>query len=238
MGQLRRFFVLPSEIEGNKAEIRSEYNHIAKVLRARVGDRYVICCGDGMDRVCQVTGVTADTAYLDVVDSYVNSAESKQAITLFQGVIKGDGMDYVVQKAVELGTIEIVPFTSQYTVAECKGGKAERLTKIAKEAVKQCGRARLVTVSEQISFKQLTERLSGFEQALFCDERGGKPLLSVYKMDAKNAAIVVGSEGGFSENEQEMLQKVAQSVSLGKRILKAETASLYVLSAIDAKNYE
>ncbi len=233
MGQLRRFFAFPYEKQGNKIELKSEYNHLALVLRCKVGELFTVCFNDGYDNTAQVTSVNKDTVFLDIIDTVKNKSESKFDVTLFVGVIKGDGMDLCVQKAVELGVNHIVPFVSKYTIASCETVKANRLTKISQEASKQCCRARLVNVDTAISFNQMLDKLDSFDQVLFCNERGGKNLFSMINNQAKTIAVVIGSEGGFSDEEANILSSKCISVSLGERILRAETACIYSLCALD-----
>ncbi len=231
MGQLRRFFALPEEINGNKIFLASEYRHIAKVLRLRPGNEVVVTTGDGVDHFCRIESIGSDVVELSVTEFSQNPAELAADVTLFQGVIKGSGMDWLTEKAVELGVNGIVPFVSEHTVADCGEAKAQRLTKIAREATKQCGRARIVNVGAAVSFKQMCGMLGGFDDVIFCNERGGKPL-SKASLGGKKIAVIVGSEGGFSQNEAQTLSELAQSVTLGKRILRAETAGIYALSVI------
>ncbi|MEG1527830.1 MAG: 16S rRNA (uracil(1498)-N(3))-methyltransferase [Clostridia bacterium] len=234
MGQLRRFFALKEEHIGDSFAIVSSYNHIAKVLRARVGERFVINIENELiDYVCEVTNIDKSTVYLNIVSSNINYCESKLDITLFCGCLKGGNMDLVVQKAVELGVNYIKPFESQFTISCVDNDKANRLTKISHEASKQCCRAKQVGVEPSINFNALCSLLPNYDAVIFCNENGGEKLLSLDLSCANRIAVVVGSEGGFSQQEQDILGKISISISLGKRILRAETATFYILSVLN-----
>lgn len=235
MSEYRRFFAPLCEKTAQTVYLKEEYNHLAKVLRAKVGDEVIVCFNDGNDNFCRITSISADTVTAEILSTYPNKCESPVDITLYFGCLKGGNTDLVVQKAVELGVKAIQPFTSSFTVSSCDKKKAERLTKISHEASKQCGRAYLVDVKEDIPFSKLTEIISSHihEQIIFCDERGGAPLVSAIST-AKNIGVIIGSEGGFSIEEENQLCKIATGVTLGNRILRAETATFFALSVIEA----
>lgn len=238
MSEFRRFFSTAEERDGDTVFLRNEYNHLAKVLRAKVGDTIIVCFNDGYDHYCQITDITSSVVQVKIISTTINPCESGIKITCYVGCLKGGNMDLVVQKAVELGASAIVPFTSAFSVSNCDAKKAERLTKISYEASKQCGRALKIDVTQDLSFSGLLNglRQNNYDAVYFCDERGGIPLASALDVNHKNIAVVVGSEGGFSLEEQKQLRTLACGVSLGKRILRAETATIFALSVIGAFN--
>lgn len=235
MSQIRRFFALPEERQGDIVNVTSEYHHMARVLRMKAGDKVVICFNDGWEHLSVVENIDGKSVVLRIEESRVSSAENGYLTTLYFGVCKGDKNDFVVQKAVELGVNRVVLFDSRYTVGECDDKKLERLNRIALEASKQCGRAIAVQVS-RCNFARLTEELKNYDIALFCyeNQREGTVFDVLDSKPVKNIAIIVGSEGGFSPEEaQAAVDAGATAVTLGKRILRAETAPLYVLSLTD-----
>ena len=152
---------------------------------------------------------------------------------------KGDKLEVVVQKAVELGACAIVPFESSRCIKKPKAEKQDkqtaRLLRIAEEAAKQCGRAKLPTVTQSISFKEMLKEAKKCELTLFCYEGGGRSLREVLDENPapKDIAVIIGCEGGFSIEEAELAkQEGFTTVTLGKRILRCETAPSYVLSCL------
>lgn len=239
MGEYRHFSVSPENIQGNTIVLTgNEYKHIAKVLRMSVGDEIVIFDGSGYEYLCTIERIDKKEAVLDINEKRISEAETKTDITLFQGIAKSDKMEYIIQKATELGVKKLVPFESAFSVVKIEG-KKERYERIALEAAKQCGRAKTMMVSELISFKEMTEKLADFDEVLFCYEREKDNTLlnAVSEIDrsvVKSIAVVIGSEGGFSPEEAEALTEKAKVVKLCNRILRTETASLFALSLLIA----
>lgn len=240
MAEFRRFFADPDYKQGKTICLRGgEFHHMKNVLRMRTGEQAVVCFDDGIDNLCTISEICEDKAVLSVEKSYKNAAESSVRITLFQALMKGDKMDFCVQKAVELGVAAIVPFESAFTVAKADAKKTPRFERIAFEAAKQCGRATLAKVEDPIDFKTMLQRLSEHEKVIFCNEREKEnAILAALRSlpQVCDLAVIIGSEGGFSEQEaQEIMQeKNVVSVSFGKRVLRAETAGVFALSVLSA----
>lgn len=235
MAEFRRFFANADERQGDKIILVSQYNHIARVLRMRKGEQVFVCFNDGMEHFCTITNIDDKAVYLDIVNSWQSRAENSFYTTLFVGVMKGDKNDLVVQKAVELGANEIVFFDSKYTVSKMDDKKVDRLNKISLEASKQCGRAIAVQV-HSCSFEQLTKRILNFQgKSILCYEKEQSTTLQqVVDKATTNYQVIIGSEGGFSAEEcQRLTECGAVSVTLGKRILRAETAPIFVMSVLD-----
>lgn len=234
MSIYRRFFVDKSDITGNTVDLTCQYQHISKVLRMRVGDTVIVCCGDNIEHTCNIDSITANTVTATIVSSRQSDNESICKTTLYMGILKGDKVDLVVQKAVELGVCRIVLFDSQYTVGQVNDNKLARYCRIAEEAVKQCDRAVRVDVQHINSI----DDIASHQLTLLCYERAEH--YTVARCIADNnypldIGIVIGSEGGFCPQEvQQLTDKGCQIVTLGKRILRAETAPMYVLSVIDS----
>ncbi len=233
MSIYRRFFVSPASIVEGDIDLTEQYQHIAKVLRMRAGEQLIACCGDGMEHLCTITHIDNATVTAHIESSSKSLGENSYRTTLYLAVLKGDKNDLVVQKAVELGVDKIVLFESKYTVSDVKENKLVRLSRIALEAGKQCGRAVVVEVASS-SIKDID--LSQHQLALVCYERqleGSLASVVQGRNFPQDIAIVIGSEGGFDSSEVDMfVAQGAVSITLGSRILRAETAPLYVLSVL------
>lgn len=227
----KRFFINKEDIYQNKITIKGEeFGHLYKVMRMRVGDT-IECFYDGSEIYsCEISKIEKTFAEATVIESYPCVANPKKQVTLFQALPKLDKLEMVAQKVCELGVSKIVPFESRFTVAKPNQNKIERLEKISISACKQCGRTALLTLENTITFKQLLLSLKEFDQVILANETENTNALNEIKGD--KVAIIVGSEGGFAKEEIEELVNVgAISVTLGKRILRTETASV-VLSAL------
>ena len=211
--------------------------HIAKSLRMQTGQTLTLCNGQGIDFLCTIEKIVNDTVTVTVNSSTPCLAEPTVFVTLYQCLPKGDKMDSIVQKAVELGASRIVPVLSQRCVSrpeqKTAQKKVDRWQKIAVEAAKQCGRGILPTVAQIIEFSNAIQHAATQDTVLFCYEGGGQPLQQALEQTCKSCAILIGSEGGFEPQEaQEALKVGAKQVSLGPRILRTETAPVTALTAV------
>lgn len=236
-----RFFVTEEAKTGDTVKIcGSDALHIARSLRMAVGDGVTVCLGDGDEHFCTLTSIHDDECIARVDSTRPSPAESPRHITLYMAYPKGDKLETVVQKAVELGVCRVVPFESERCIKRPAPEKAAkntaRLLRIAEEAAKQCGRAILPDVGMPISFAELLDRISTHAVTLFCYEgEGALSLRSVLEdgISDGDIAVIVGSEGGFSPSEADRISaRGAKCVNLGPRILRCETAPDYILSAI------
>ncbi len=232
-----RFFVEKENISDSQIVISgAEHVHLSSALRIKVGEKVDVCVGDGVIYHCEICQVDKKQTLAKVLDQTIESSECK--IYVFVALISADRMDWEIQKLTELGAYAIIPFESEYCTVKDKGNKADRLKRIALSACKQSGRAILPIIENTLTFDQMLSRLSDFDQKIVAyenDDHGAKDVLS--KLDkTKPIAIIFGSEGGFAENEiQKLVDINTQVISLGKNILRAETASIALLSAL---NYE
>ena len=232
----RRFFV--PEACDPLTLTEGEHRHLTQVLRARVGERVVVCTGDGYDYTYAIRAIRANEPVLDFVEKTENDREPTVRVTLFSAIMKGDKNELVAQKATELGVQEICPVFTEFVQAHDRNLRVERLERIVREAAKQCGRSTYPAVSAPVEFAKMAEKLSAFDLVVFPYEKAKSPSLKAFLREkdiyaTHNIAIIVGSEGGFSDQEAEMLVRVGVTpVSLGKRILRAETANIAVLSAL------
>lgn len=223
--EIRRFFVDNSDICNNVVTLTGdEFSHMVKVLRYKVGFKAVVCANDGIERLCTVNEIGKDFATLVIEQETVQDVKNAH-VTLFAGLLKNNKLDFVVQKSVELGVDEIIPFVS-HNCAETKFAK-DRAEKIALEAAKQCGSAYLSKVGALENFDEVLARFKEFDTVLFAYENEKKNRIKDCRIDGKNVALIVGPEGGFTPEETEKAKECgATIVTLGRRILRAETASI------------
>ena len=242
---MARFFISPEDIDrdGNTAAIRGEdAYHIARSLRMAEGDGVTLCDGRGTDYSCRLTRIRDDECTARILDTHPSESEPPANITLFMAYPKGDKLETVIQKAVELGAAKIIPFESSRCIkrpsAEKDGRRLTRLTRIAMEAAKQCGRGIIPEVLPTMRLREVLARRGEFDAVLFAYEGDGTvPLRSVLEGMRgdipRRLAVVVGSEGGFSPEEAKEARDAGFTpVNLGPRILRCETAPDYILSAI------
>ena len=211
----------------------ADAHHLGKVMRAKPGEQVILCDGRGFDYTAAITSIQPDRVEFDILDKAPTEAEPKTRFTLFVGYPKQDKLETIIQKAVELGAVEIVPFFSRFCVAAPKKEdlKNVRYNRIAAEAAKQSGRGILPPVAMPVSFKELLPLLKEYDLVLFCYEKGGRPLRELVRPGLKTA-IITGAEGGFSPEEAVQLEQAgAQVIGLGRRILRCETAPIAALAA-------
>jgi 16S rRNA (uracil1498-N3)-methyltransferase len=233
MAEYRRFFAGVSERDGERIHLTTEYNHIARVLRLKCGQKCVVCFNDGVDHLCEIVSIDSAAVHIDIISSNISDTENAYTTTLFVGAMKGDKNEFVVQKAVELGADRVVFFDSQFCVMKLDSKKLERYNKISLEASKQCGRSKIVPV-EYMTLKNVVVAVKNYSPAILCYEREQHTTLNMaLNVQPNNVAIIIGSEGGFAESEvQQLTAAGAISVTLGRRILRAETAPIYVLAVM------
>ena len=236
-----RFFLLSEKAENGFFEIRGDdARHISFSLRMRQGEMLTVCDGDGTDYECKIVFMDGETVRLEVVSSHRTVTEPPLEICLYQSVPKGDKFEYIVQKAVELGVSRIVPVYSSRCIVKpdpkSEEKKTARLSRIAHEAAKQCGRGRIPAVMPYMTFAQAVRSCG--ENAFICYENEKSFSLKSYlhALSEKNASALsffVGPEGGYSEQEVALAaENGIPAVELGPRILRSETASGFVLSSL------
>ncbi len=232
--EIKRFFANQDSFDDKYIIIDGEeYLHMSKVLRHKVGYKIIVNLDDGKDYYCSICDMNKDFAKAKVEKIVDNECKSSASVTLFQALPKGDRFDLIVQKCVELGVENIAPFLSKYT-NENKFN-SQRANRIALEACKQCGRARRAYVGELTDFDGMLALLKGYDTVILPYEHSKVGKLSdVIGLSAgKNIAVVIGSEGGFAEEEVERIVDVGgQVISLGKRILRCETAAVVTAALI------
>ena len=242
-----RFFIQKEQVSEDRIHLRGEdAHHIARSLRMAVGDSLTVCDMQGIEYEGIIESFDEDREVIVRIErSKRSDREPSCRITVFQALPKGDKLDTVIQKAVECGAYEIVPFESERCVVrmkqEAEARKTERRQRIAFEAAKQSGRSVIPQVMPTVSFEQMLELASLCDIKLFCYEGDGTEPLGIVLQKEKETllkegatvAIVIGSEGGFSLDEVAKAKaRGLAPIGLGKRILRTETASGFVLSCL------
>lgn len=211
--------------------------HITKSLRMSVGESLTLCDSSKTEHLCKIERINSDGVLVHVVSETECQNEPSVDVTLFASLTKGDKMETVIQKAVEIGVHSIVPVLTDRCVSrpdsKAAAKKAQRYQKIASQAAMQSRRAIIPNVENITGLKNVSELLKSFDKIILFYEGGGEPLKSIITQNDKNIAIFTGPEGGFEEREVKLLTDAgAVCATLGKRILRAETAPLVALSAI------
>lgn len=236
---MHRFFADASCIDDNVITVTGDdVQHISRVLRLKCGDCIEICDMCGTDYLCTVSSVSKTAVTANIIKKMPNSSESNLNITLYQGIPKGDKLDFIIQKSVELGAKRIVPVVMQRTVVKFKNAalKTERQRKIAAEAAKQSKRGIIPKVSSPICFDDMINEIknSAALSILAYENEEQTDIKSVLKNngDMTDINIIIGPEGGFEDDEIKSAKEAnINIVTLGPRILRCETAPVAVISA-------
>ena len=212
-------------------------HHIIKSLRMKIGEPLTICDSSSIRHDCIIEEISGDSVVVRIERASKCENEPDTEIILYQALPKGEKMEFIIQKSVELGVSKIVPMLSKRCVSrpdeKSMRKKVERWNKIALSAAMQSRRGKIPEVSSAVTFEQAVN-LAG-DSAIMCYELGGVPMGDTpqIKNDKKTISLFIGSEGGFEESESQMvLNNGGSLVSLGKRILRAETAPLAAISII------
>jgi len=230
---LPKFFVDKSKIVNNIINIDGENaNHIVNVLRTKIYDKIIVCDNNGMDYECIVKDIDKKNVIVQVVNKCKNQNEPNIKITLYQGLPKYDKMELVIQKCVEIGIDKIVPVKTEHTVVKLENKEDKKIlrwNKISESAAKQCGRGKIPIVENIINFDDAILRAKENDSILipYEYEKNNKMKDFVKNFNGKSIAVFIGPEGGFSEREIKFaVDNGANSVTLGNRILRTETAGL------------
>ena len=239
-----RFFIRKDQIDGDIVRILGEdAHHISRSLRMAAGEHVTVCDMQSKEYDCVLEEFLEQEVRARILSSKESENEPRCYVKLFQALPKGDKLDTVIQKAVECGVGEITTFESERCVVKMKPDaeekKLQRRNRISAEAAKQCGRSSIPEVRETVVFSKMMEMALDSDVCLFCYEGDGTlPLGRILKdnlgeVDGKTISIVIGSEGGFSLDEaKRCIDAGMLPVGLGKRILRTETASGFVLACI------
>ena len=237
------FYCEANNVSGNRITITgSDVNHIKNVLRMERGEELMVCDGTGMQYTCEIEEFPTGEVLLSVLKAEKASTELPVHLKLYQGLPKKDKMELIIQKAVELGAVEIIPVMTKRCIVKLEDDKKEakkleRWQAIAESAARQSGRGIIPTVSGVLSYKEAIKKASAEGMALIPYEmaEGMKTLREAAKTAPKQQviSIFIGPEGGFEETEVEFAKEQGViPVSLGKRILRTETAGFTTLSIL------
>ncbi len=237
----RRFYAPPEQVEGAAVNLSGEESHhLSRVLRLKPGDTVFVFDGRGVERECTIAEIKSNSARLRIIRVLEDEVESPARLTLAQAVARGEKFDLIVQKATELGVSRIVPLSSHHSDVKLSLEQAEkrleRWRRISLEALKQCGRRRLVELTQLLTVGEFIERaLDSSEHVLVFSERGGSPIESALKEapGASPISALVGPEGGWSDEELSLMEeRGCKFVTLGPRVLRAETAAIVAISLL------
>ena len=235
---MHRFFI-PQLYNEEMSITGVDAKHIGKVLRMQPGDKLQVVSDDGVSALAEVTAISETTVTVRCLEVFAESHEPAVQITLAQGLAKGEKMDFIIQKAVELGAYSIVPVAMEHSVVRLDGAKAdkkvERWQKIAEAAAKQSKRdiipqvQAVQSISQMLANNNCKTKIIAYE----CEDRMSLKTALREAGQLDDLLLIIGPEGGISEGElSKALEAGAVPVSLGRRILRAETAGLVAMSAI------
>ncbi len=237
-----KFFVEPSKISDEIITVDTEdVNHITRVLRMKPGDNVTVCDSAGYDYNAEIFEINKSAVLCKIISKVRSDTEPDLKVILFQGIPKGSKMEYIIQKTTELGITKIVPVSMHRCVSKIENKKdgdkkRDRWQKIAESAAKQSGRGIVPEIGSPISFSEAVEELLGCELAFApyeCEEDTGIKNVIKGIEGNKTVGFIIGPEGGFSPEEIEKLTKKGiPAVTLGKRILRTETAGEAVLAML------
>lgn len=239
---MQHFFVTPDQVQEDKIYIDgSDVNHIKNVLRMRIGEEVTVNDGNNQSYLCEIRAFEDEQVVLDIIESKTTDSELPSKIYLFQGLPKQDKMELIVQKAVELGTYQVIPVATKRAVVKLDEKKAAkkvaRWQQIAESAAKQAGRGYIPEVHEVMNYREALEYAKSLDVVLIPYElaegmRETKEILASIKK-GDSIGVFIGPEGGFEREEVEKaIEMGAKVITLGKRILRTETAGLTTLSVL------
>lgn len=234
-----RFFVSPEELQQDCPTLTGENAQHAKVLRLKAGEEVLLCDGEGREALCTVTDFGKDFCNVSVAERRDSATEAAVRVSVYMAFPKADKLEHVIQKATELGAYEIVTFPSARCISKPDDKsvkkKLERWQKIALSAAEQSGRGRIPQVVVLDSFSQALSRAAQADKALlFYEHEEATTLHMALSSDSfTTVALLTGPEGGLEEKEVEQARQAGLQVcTLGRRILRCETAPLCALSAV------
>lgn len=236
---MTRFFVEAQDLSGDVLHLTGENFQHARVLRLKPGEKLLVCDGQGREALCQVRQVGASDMELEILERRDSETEAAVKVSVYMAFSKADKLEHVIQKATELGAYEIVAFPSARCVSrpddKSLKKKLERWQKIAASAAEQSGRGRIPQVITLGSFQEALERAAQADKALlfYENEHAVTLRMALEEGSWSTASLLTGPEGGLEEAEVEQAREAGfQVCTLGKRILRCETAPLCALSAV------
>ena len=237
-----RFFVEEHQIDPDRIHITgSDVNHIRNVLRMKPGEEILVSAQGNLEYRCRIEALEEEEVTAEILYAMESELELPSRIYLFQGLPKGDKMDFIVQKCVELGAARIVPVSTRRTIVKLDAKKEESRRKrwagISESAAKQSGRGVIPEITGVRSFREALEEAGKLDVCLIPYERAEHMAHTreVFGSIAPGSSIgiFIGPEGGFEEEEVEYAIKAgAKAITLGRRILRTETAGMAVLAML------
>jgi len=236
-----QFFVENGQVLGERiAIVGSDYNHIANVLRMRIGEKIRVSDEDGRSYLCEIENFKEDEVYAHILEFDGLGTELDHKIYLFQGLPKGDKMETVIQKSVELGVYQVIPVAMKHCVVKLDEKKAQnkvtRWNAISESAAKQAKRTRIPEISMPMSYREALEFARSLDVVLvpYENERGMEYTRETIRgiQPGQSIGIFIGPEGGFADDEIGAIDEGMHRISLGRRILRTETAGMACLSMI------
>lgn len=247
---MTRFFIEAIVPEDQNTYMFSgeEAKYLADVLRMQPGECVCLCDGARTELTCKITEISKKSVTVEFVDRQQNQTEPPYEAVLYQALVKGDKMDLIIQKAVELGVSRIVPVACTRSIVKLDGKDSEkkvaRWQKIAGEAARQCGRGIVPRIGDSLPYEHAIEQARALSDLVFLPWEGEKslPLSSVLddfapeeqaSGSAPRISFFIGPEGGFDPKEIDTAQELdVRTVTLGRRILRTETAGMAVLAML------
>lgn len=237
-----RFFVEAEKIGQTSITITGkDVNHIKNVLRMKIGETILISDGSDREYICSICQMNEEEVVADIKDINGHTRELPVKVTLFQALPKGDKMETVIQKMIELGAYEIVPMSTKRCVVKLDEkkavGKTKRWNAIAESAAKQSKRGIIPQVSVPVTYKQALEKAKEMDMLLIPYEEAEnmertRQVISGIQQ-GMHVGIFIGSEGGFAKEEVELAKEYgAKEITLGKRILRTETAGMAIMAVL------
>lgn len=237
-----KFFVEPSKISDDIITVDTEdVNHITRVLRMKPGDKVTVCDSAGYDYTAEIFEINKSSVLCKIINKIRSDTEPRLNVILFQGIPKGSKMEYIIQKTTELGISKIIPVCMHRCVSKIENKKdgdkkRDRWQKIAESAAKQSGRGIIPEIGTPVSFGEAVDALLECELAFApfeCEEENSIKNVIKGIQGNKTVGFIIGPEGGFAPEEIEKLTKKGiPAVTLGKRILRTETAGEAVVAML------
>ena len=239
---MHHFFVTPQQVSGDKIRIEGgDVNHMKNVLRMKLYEKAEISDGESRTYLCEVEAYEEDVAVLHILEEMEADTEPASKLYLFQGLPKSDKMELIVQKAVELGVYQVIPVAMKRSVVRLDDKKAvkkaDRWNSIAESAAKQAGRSRIPEVTMPLSYKEALKMAEELDVTLLPYELAGgmevtREVIRQIK-SGQSVGIFIGPEGGFEPEEVDAAVSMgAKVITLGRRILRTETAGLATLAVL------
>lgn len=239
---MHHFFVTPQQISGDKIRLEGgDVNHMKNVLRMKLHEKAEISDGESRTYLCEVEAYEEDVAVLHILEEMEADTEPASKLYLFQGLPKSDKMELIVQKAVELGVYQVIPVAMKRSVVRLDdkkaAKKADRWNSIAESAAKQAGRSRIPEVTMPLSYNEALKMAEELDVTLLPYELAGgmevtREVIRQIK-SGQSVGIFIGPEGGFEPEEVDAAVSMgAKVITLGRRILRTETAGLATLAVL------